>query len=67
MRSVMIGLAGIVTAAGMGAAQQAPTGYDDTPVQPNGRWHIHDGKRPQPAVVTQGPLTPTPPPQDATC
>ena len=37
-----------------GRGQQAPVGYDDTPMQPNGRWHIHDGKRPQPKVVTPG-------------
>jgi len=48
------------------AIQQAPTGYDDTPMQPNGRWHIHDGKRPQPPIVTPGALAPAPPPKDAT-
>ena len=36
-------------------------GYQDTPMQPNGKWHIHDGKRPQPDIVTpNGPVT-TPP------
>ena len=46
-------------------AYQEPTGYQDTPMQPNGRWHIHDGTRPQPPVVTPaGPVT-TPPPPDA--
>ena len=40
-------------ATGLGA--QAPKlGYDDTPMQPNGKWHIHDGARPQPKVVTSG-------------
>jgi hypothetical protein len=29
-------------------------GYDDTPMQPNGRWHIHDGTRPQPRVIDPG-------------
>jgi hypothetical protein len=43
------------------AAQQANLGYDDTPMQPNGRWHIHDGKRPQPRLVKPGNV-----PQDAT-
>ena len=33
----------------------SPTGYDDTPMQPNGKWRIHDGTRPQPRVVTPGP------------
>src|SRR5213594_1761113 len=40
--------------------QQAPTGYDDTPMQPNGKWRIHDGKRPQPAMVTPGRANPAP-------
>jgi hypothetical protein len=44
------------------AAQQAPVGYTDTPMQPNGKWHIHDPDRPQPTVVTpggdEGPTTP---------
>ena len=48
--------------------QQTNLGYDDTPMQPGGRWHIHDGTRPQPTVVTPGPaaLNPVPPPADAT-
>lgn len=40
-------------------AQQAPVGYDDTPMQPNGKWRVHDGTRPHPAIVT------APPPGDA--
>jgi hypothetical protein len=50
------------------AAQQAKLGYDDTPLQPNGRWHIHDGTRPQPRVVRPGEAAGTKPagaPQDA--
>src|SRR3954463_11327370 len=65
MRTIITGLLVIAAAAAIVAAQ-APVGYDDTPMQPNGRWHIHDGKRPQPKVVTPGPLTPAAPPQDAT-
>ena len=34
-------------------------------MQPNGRWHIHDGKRPQPKMVTPG-ATPGAAPADAT-
>jgi hypothetical protein len=48
--------------------QQAPVGYDDTPMQPSGRWRIHDGARPQPRVVKPGDAGPTsaaPAPQDA--
>jgi hypothetical protein len=43
----------------------APTGYQDTPMQPNGKWHVHDGTRPQPRVVTPGPLLSVAPPSDA--
>ena len=48
--------------------QQPKIGYDDTPLQPDGRWRIHDGTRPQPTVVTPAPapLNPVPPPADAT-
>ncbi len=34
------------------SGQQAPVGYDDTPMQPNGKWRVHDGTRPHPAIVT---------------
>src|SRR5712671_1079237 len=44
-------LAGVV---GLTRAQQKNLGYDDTPMQPNGKWHIHDGARPQPKIVTPG-------------
>jgi len=37
---------------GFARAQQKNLGYDDTPMQPNGKWHVHDGARPQPKVVT---------------
>ena len=29
-------------------------GYDDTPILPGTNWHVHDGNRPQPAIVTPG-------------
>jgi hypothetical protein len=45
--------------------QQAPTGYDDTPMQPDGKWRVHDGTRPRPPVVSPGSLTSTAPPSDA--
>jgi hypothetical protein len=53
--------------AGTMFGQQAPVGYDDTPMQPNGKWHIHDSKRPQPAIVTPVPasMNPVPGPSDA--
>ncbi len=54
--------------AGTMLGQQANLGYDDTPMQPNGRWHIHDGKRPQPPLVAPAPMkvSPVPAPADAT-
>lgn len=41
-------------------------GYDDTPMQPDGKWRIHDSKRPHPPVVTPGPFVSAPAPTDAT-
>lgn len=29
-------------------------GYDDTPIIPGTNWHVHDGTRPQPPIVTPG-------------
>jgi hypothetical protein len=29
-------------------------GYDDTPFQPDGRWRVHDSRRPRPDVVAPG-------------
>lgn len=48
-------LALAVAVSGVLYAQQNPNlGYTDTPMQPNGKWHIHDPARPQPTVVTPG-------------
>jgi hypothetical protein len=58
----LLGLAGTMI------AQQQSLGFDDTPMQPNGRWHIHDGTRPQPKIVAPGLLrdvNPLPAPSDA--
>jgi len=44
-------------------------GYQDTPMLPGERWHVHDGQRPQPPIVTPGtsstPETPGRAPSDA--
>lgn len=40
-------------------------GYTDTPMLPGGKWHVHDGNRPQPKVVTPPPYQPAPAPADA--
>lgn len=29
-------------------------GFQDTPMQPDGKWHVHDPARPQPPLVTPG-------------
>jgi hypothetical protein len=42
------------TTAGAAAAAPKHEGYTDTPMQPNGKWHVHDVNRPLPAVVTPG-------------
>lgn len=36
------------------AQQNNNLGYTDTPMQPNGKWHVHDPARPQPTVVAPG-------------
>ncbi|MDQ3623963.1 MAG: DUF1080 domain-containing protein [Verrucomicrobiota bacterium] len=36
------------------AADEKSLGYQDTPIIPGTRWHVHDGTRPQPKVVTPG-------------
>src|SRR5262249_52569871 len=41
--------------------QSSPLGYSDTPMLPGGKWHVHDGNRPQPPVVTPGPTAGAPP------
>ena len=58
------------------AQQQTPPtppkdtlGYQDTPLQANGKWHVHDGLRPQPPVIDPGTAStqdaPGRPPSDA--
>jgi hypothetical protein len=44
----------------VGLAADAPPpehkqiGYTDTPLQPNGKWHVHDSNRARPTVITPG-------------
>lgn len=41
-------------------------GFQDTPMEPDGKWHVHDPARPQPPVVTPGTFSQmAPPPSDA--
>ena len=46
-------------------SQQPSIGYDDTPMQPDGKWRVHDSKRPRPPVVNPGPVASAAPPSDA--
>src|SRR5687768_18129236 len=32
------------------AAEQGKLGYQDTPMIPGTKWHVHDGERPQPQI-----------------
>lgn len=36
------------------AAVQQGLGHSDTPIIPGTNWHVHDGERPQPRIVTPG-------------
>ena len=36
------------------AEKHSPVGYDDTPFLPGAPWRVHDGTRPQPAIVMPG-------------
>ncbi len=41
-------------------------GFHDTPMQPDGKWHVHDPARPQPPIVTSGTFSEkATPPSDA--
>ena len=67
MKKLIIAAALAVTATNFALAQTNATpkpnveviidgvaGFQDTPLQPDGKWHVHDPARPQPTVVTPG-------------
>ncbi|MBI4477871.1 MAG: DUF1080 domain-containing protein [Acidobacteria bacterium] len=62
--AVVLGCSAFVTAA-LAFGQTPRLGYDDTPLQPDGKWRIHDSRRPLPRVVTPGPVVAAAPPGDA--
>jgi hypothetical protein len=64
---MVAGAAGAVASGAVAVlfAQQARPGYDDTPMQPEGRWRIHDSRRPEPRVVRPASFADLPPPADA--
>ena len=53
-RALAAGAMLAAAAVSVSSQQQPKIGYDDTPMQPNGKWHIHDGARPQPKIVGPG-------------
>ena len=71
----IIGMVLLLTIGGAGGAlatrvvQDEHLGYQDTPMQANGKWHVHDGLRPQPNVIDPGTAStqrrPGRPPSDA--
>ena len=64
-RLTLIALIVACTASRDLVGQQPVLGYDDTPLQPDGKWRIHDSKRPRPPIVTPGAFVAAPPPPDA--
>jgi len=62
--------AGILLLGQLQSAQHdSGMGYEDTPMLPGGKWHVHDAHRPQPVKVTAGAcgtqMPSVPPPSDA--
>ncbi len=64
--SLAIGIVAVLTAAD--APGKKGVGYTTTPLIPGTKWHVHDGDRPAPPVVTPGATFShlAPPPSDAT-
>src|SRR5260221_6186221 len=76
MKKLFLTTALAVMATNFAFAQAAPkpkeividgvAGFQDTPMEPDGRWHVHDPARPQPVIVTPGVFSQmAPPPSDA--
>ncbi len=42
-------------------------GYSDTPLIPGTNWHVHDGERPQPRIVTPSSEYGAPPSDTESC
>lgn len=60
---VAVALLSLVAWAQQPKSETPRLGYKDTPMLPGAKWHVHDGDRPQPAIVTPG--LPGHPPSDA--
>lgn len=59
----------LTTAATAAEKKDTTLGYDDTPMLPDGKWRVHDVKRPRPRAITPGAAStqdkPGTPPSDA--
>jgi len=71
-QSIMVAIAvvAVIAACALVIAQDQPkVGFKDTPMLPGGKWHVHDGDRPMPPVITPGTCStqeePGRPPSDA--
>jgi hypothetical protein len=66
-RLLTTSLPALFLVAGLANAADKPLGYKDTPIIPGTKWHVHDGDRPQPRLVTPGERFShlAPPPADA--
>lgn len=62
MKTCILGAGAVLLTASLAFGQAKPreividgvAGFQDTPMQPDGKWHIHDPARPQPPVVATG-------------
>jgi hypothetical protein len=54
MKQLICILTTLITCTAMADEAKKSLGYQDTPIIPGTKWHVHDGERPQPKVVTPG-------------
>jgi len=52
--SLSVALFGTLSAPSAEITINGVIGYQDTPLEPGGQWHVHDPARPQPPVVSPG-------------
>jgi hypothetical protein len=52
---LVVSAAAVIAVGGLSIGQDQPkVGFKDTPMLPGGKWHVHDGDRPRPTVITPG-------------
>ena len=55
MKTLLVTLSAVAVATSLAQdPPKKPLGYQDTPLIPGTKWHVHDGERPQPKVITPG-------------